>query len=145
MNPSVIAARERDRIPDVVDLFRRFARMAELPAFLAEEMRVDIEENEREYLVKAEIPGVRKEDVQVSVDGSVLTIHALMAEHKREGKAPDGHRTLVSELRHGNLSRAVHLPHEIEEKKVHARLENGILSLSCPKRSSGKQTLVAIQ
>jgi HSP20 family protein len=145
MTQSAVHARERDRIPDVVELLRRFARMAELPAFLAEELRVDIEENEREFQVRAEIPGVRKEDVQVSVDGCVLTIHTRIVEPRHDPKAQDGHRSLVAELRRGSLSRTVHLPHEIEEKKVHAKLENGILSLTCPKRVSGKQTLVAIQ
>ena len=144
MNPSVTSARERDRIPDVVDVFRRFARMAELPAFLVEELRIDVEENEREFLVRAEVPGVRKEDVQVTVDGGVLTIRTHVAEPRRD-KAQDGHRSLVSELRHGSLSRTVHLPHEIEEKKVHAKLENGVLGLTCPKRVSARQTVVSIQ
>lgn len=145
MTQPVVPTRERDRLPDVAELFRRFARMAELPAFLAEDLRLDIDENEREYRVKAEMPGVRKEDVQVTVDGTLLAIRAHAPGVKREGKADDGQRSLVSELRHGEFSRAVRLSHEIDEKKVHAKLENGILSLTCPKRASGKQTLVAIQ
>jgi HSP20 family protein len=145
MTHPVVPTRECDRLPDAAELFRRFARMAELPAFLAEDMRLDIEENDHEYRVKAEMPGVRKEDVQVTVDGTLLAIRARAEGGKREGKADDGQRTLVNELRHGEFSRAVRLSHEIEEKKVHAKLENGILSLTCRKRASGKQTLVAIQ
>jgi len=145
MAQPVVPTRERDRLPDVAELFRRFARMAELPAFLAEDLRLDIDENEREYRVKAEMPGVRKEDVQVTVDGTLLAIRAQAPGARREAKADDGQRSLISELRHGEFSRAVRLSHEIDEKKVHAKLENGILSLTCPKRASGKQTLVAIQ
>jgi HSP20 family protein len=145
MTKPAASSRERDHLPDVLELFRRFARMAELPAFLAEDMRLDIEENDREYRVKAEMPGVRKEDVQVTVDGTLLAIRARAAGARRDAKADDGMRNLVSELRHGEFSRAVRLSHEIEEKKVHAKLENGILSLTCPKRASGKQTLVAVQ
>jgi HSP20 family protein len=145
MTQHAAVRRDRDHLPDALELFRRFARMAELPAFLAEDMRLDIEENEREYRVKAEMPGVRKEDVQVTVDGTLLAIRARAGGARRDAKADDGRRSLVSELRHGEFSRAVRLSHEIEEKKVHARLEDGILSLTCPKRASGKQTLVAIQ
>jgi len=145
MTHHAATTRARDRQPDILELFRRFARMAELPAFLAEDMRLDIEENEREYRVKAEMPGVRKEDIQVTVDGTLLAIRARADGPRHDAKADDGQRNLVSELRHGEFSRAVRLSHEIEEKKVHAKLENGILSLTCPKRASGKQTLVAIQ
>jgi len=144
--PAVASSRERDRLPDVLELFRRFARMAELPAFLAEDMRLDIEENDHEYRVQAEMPGVRKEDIQVTVDGTLLAIRArAAAPARRDAKGHDGQRNIVNELRHGEFSGAVRLPREIEEKKVHARLENGILSLTCPKRASSRQTLVAIQ
>ena len=145
MTQHAAPSRDRDRLPDTLELFRRFARMADLPAFLAEDMRLDIEENDREYHVKAEMPGVRKEDIQVTVDGTLLAIRAHAPGARHDAKGGDGQRSLVSELRHGEFSRAVRLSHEIEEKKVHAKLENGILSLTCPKRASGKQTLVAIQ
>src|SRR6202007_543015 len=99
----------RNHRPPGLRLFPRFARMAELPAFLAEDMRLDIEENDREYRVKAEMPGVRKEDVQVTGDATLLAIRARADGARRDARSDYGQRNLVSELRHGEFSRAVRL------------------------------------
>jgi HSP20 family protein len=145
MSHPLSPVRERDRLPDIVELFRRFARLAEAPASSGEDLRVDLEESDKEFRVRAEIPGARKEELEVRVDGNTLTIAVRAGNGGHPPKLHDGHRVLVSELPHGNRSRSLRLPHEIEEKKVHASFEDGVLRLTCPKRTSGRQNLVAIQ
>jgi HSP20 family protein len=128
------------------DLFRRFMRMADWPSpALPEEMRIDVSENDKEYVVKAEMPGARKEDIHVSVDGSYVSIGAEVREEKKETKKGNGERALIHELRYGSMSRAFTLPHEVDEKGADARFENGILSLTLPKRGPTTSKTIAIK
>jgi HSP20 family protein len=144
--PAVVPMRERERVPDITEVFRRFVRLADLPSLIGEDLPIDVEENEKDYRVKVEIPGARKEDVQVRVDGHVLSIDVGAVEPPaQEAKSRPGHRVLINELHHGSRSRTVQLPQEIDEKRVHAAFDNGVLKLTCPKRASARQTLVAIQ
>lgn len=126
----------------VRDMLRRFGRsdwpMAHGPA----ELRVDVTENDKAYTVKAEIPGAKKEDVHVRIDGNLVSISAEVREEK-ETKG-DGERVLTRELYRGAMSRAFTLAHEIDEKESSASFENGILSLTLPKRGNAKGTTLAI-
>jgi HSP20 family protein len=112
---------------------------------LPQEMRVDVTENEKAYLVKAEMPGARKEDIHVSVDGNYVSIGAEVKEEKKETKKGNGERTLIHELRYGSMSRAFTLPHEVDEKEADAKFENGVLSLTLPKRGPTTSKTIAIK
>jgi HSP20 family protein len=125
------------------DMFRRFLRTADWPAARApNEMKLDVTENDKEYLVKAEIPGAKKEDVRVNIDGNFVSISAEVKEEK-ETKG-DGERTLMRELYYGSLARGFTLAHDVDDKQAQAKFENGILSLTLPKRAEAKGTVLKI-
>ena len=127
------------------DVFRRFLRTAEWPAMTMRapsEMKVDVTENDKSYMVKAEIPGAKKEDVSVKIDGNTVSISA---EVKEEKETKSGERVLTRERYYGSLSRAFSLTHEINEKEAQASFDNGVLSLSLPKRAEAKGTTLAIK
>ena len=106
----------------------------------ASQIRVDVTENGKEYAVHAEIPGVNKEDIQVSIEGNVVT---LRTEIKQQDKQTEGEKVLRSERYYGAVSRSFQLPADIDEAAAKARYENGVLLLTLPKKvSSAPQRLV---
>lgn len=111
---------------------------ARLPA----EMKLDVSETEQAYLVKAQIPGAKKEDVKVKIDGNFVSISAEVKEEK-EAK-DDKVRSLTRELYYGSLSRGFALEHEINEAEAQARFEQGVLTLTLPKRAEAKGTTLKI-
>ena len=109
-----------------------------LPA--ASQIRVDVKENEKEYSVHAEIPGVNKEEIQVSIEGNVVT---LRAEIRQQDKQTEDEKVLRSERYYGAVSRSFQLLADIDETAAKARYENGVLLLTLPKKvSSTPQRLV---
>lgn len=103
------------------------------PLPTASQIRIDVNENDKEFAVQAEIPGVPKEDIHVSIDGNTVT---LQAEVKQHDKQTDGERVLRSERYFGAVSRSFQLPAEIDEGAAKAKYENGILRLTLPKKIS---------
>ncbi|HPY14934.1 MAG TPA: Hsp20/alpha crystallin family protein [bacterium] len=91
--------------------------------------KVDIEENENSYLFKAELPGVKKEDVSIEIDNKVLTISGEKKE-EREEKSGNVYR---KESYSGSFSRSFTLPEHVNPDDADAKYENGILFLSIPK------------
>ncbi|MDO4796195.1 MAG: Hsp20/alpha crystallin family protein [Brachymonas sp.] len=102
-----------------------------LPA--ASQIRIDVNENDKEFVVQAEMPGVPKEDIHVSIDGNTVT---LQAEVKQHDKQTDGEHVLRSERYFGSVSRSFQLPVEIDEAAAKAKYENGVLLLTLPKKVS---------
>ena len=95
------------------------------------QIKVDVSEIDSGYQVKAEIPGVKKEDIDVRIDGDQVTISA---EVKKEAEEKKDGRVLRSERRYGYASRSFSLGCEVDEAKSAARYENGILELTLPKK-----------
>ena len=130
-----------DRIDNLFpELFRRWARPMQLvdENALHADIRVDVSENDKEYLVSAEIPGARKEDIRVSIDGNYVSI---AAEIKKEQEEKHG-RSLVRETYRGAVSRGFTLASDVDDKAAVAKLEDGVLRLTLPKREgSGSRTL----
>lgn len=111
-------------------------------ARLPGEMKLDVSETEQAYLVKAQIPGARKEDVKVKIDGNFV---AISAEVKEEKEARDDKtRSLTRELYYGSLSRGLALQHEVNETEAQASFDHGVLSLTLPKRAEAKGTTLKI-
>lgn len=106
-------------------------------------MRVDLTEKENAYLVKADIPGVRKEDINVRVDGNVVQIDAEVNREK-DTKA-EGHKLLRSERYWGSISRTFSLSHDIDDAKVQAKYADGVLTLDLPKKSSSTLKKVNVE
>src|SRR4051812_12550736 len=95
-------------------------------------MKVDVAERNGAYTVTAELPGVKKEDIQVTIDGAQVT---LTAEVKREREAAQDERVLHAERIFGKVSRTFTLPQEVDEAKAEAKFRDGVLELGLPKKS----------
>ncbi len=100
---------------------------------LPSEFKVDIKENPQSYVVHAELPGVNKEDLQVTVDQGVLTIAAEVKQHDRQ---TEDDKVVRSERYFGSVSRSFRLPLEVEQSAAKASYENGILELTLPKKQA---------
>lgn len=109
---------------------------------LPDEMRVDVGETDQAYTVRAEIPGAKKEDIVVKIEGNRVSIEAEIKEEKES--RGDGERVLVHELYRGRLARAFTLPQEVDDQQATARFDNGILTLAMPKRAGSKPTTLPI-
>ena len=110
--------------------------------FNAAGMKVDVAEKNGDYLVKAELPGVKKDDIRVSIDGAEVT---LEAEVKREKEASQDERVLHAERVYGKVSRSFTLPQEIDEAKAEAKFRDGVLELKLPKKAAVARKQVTIQ
>ena len=100
---------------------------------------MDIKESSDAYTVQAEIPGVSKDDVQVLIEGNTVTVRA---EVKQEDIQTQDEKVLRSERYYGAVSRGFQLPQEIDEAHSRARYDNGVLTLTLPKKQgSGAQRL----
>lgn len=106
-----------------------------------EKIKVDVKENDKAYTVLAEIPGVGKEDIQVSIDGNVVT---LSAEVRQQDTQTREDKLLRSERYYGAVSRAFSLPQEIDAAQAKARCDNGVLTLTLPKKQNGGSQRVRI-
>lgn len=105
----------------------------------AAQIKIDVSESEAAYTVLAEVPGVGKDDIHVSIDGSVVT---LRAEVKQHDKQSEGDKLLRSERYYGAVSRSFQLPQDIDQANAKAKYDNGVLTLTLPKKqASGSQRL----
>ncbi|OJU91536.1 MAG: heat-shock protein Hsp20 [Burkholderiales bacterium 66-5] len=106
------------------------------------QIRIDVKEDDAAYRVQAELPGVPKEDIQVSIDGAVVTLRAEVQQH--DGKK-DGEKLLRSERYFGSVARSFQLPVEVDAASAKARYDNGVLTLTLPKKLEGKVQRLAVQ
>ena len=92
-------------------------------------MPVELHEKDKEYCVKAELPGVKKEDLDIDIDKNHITINAKKEEENKE----DTKSYRKSEFRYGEFSRTVYFPDDIDIENTSAKLEHGILKIVAPK------------
>ncbi|NLY12436.1 MAG: Hsp20/alpha crystallin family protein [Gammaproteobacteria bacterium] len=100
---------------------------------LPQSIKVDIEEAGDVYKVQAELPGVKKEDIHVDIDGAIVSIKAEIQQKNSSG---EGSRNLRSERYYGSVSRRFELPSEIDLEQAEASYEEGLLHLVLPKRKA---------
>ena len=105
-------------------------------------VKVDVAEKNGAYKVTAELPGVKKEDIQVSVDGPQVT---LSAEVKQEKEATQDERVLHTERVFGKVTRSFTLPQEVDETKAEAKFRDGVLELTLPKKAAAQRKQISIQ
>ena len=98
-------------------------------------MPVELHEHEKDYCVQAELPGVKKEDLDIDIDKNHLTINAKKEE---EAEEKDAHYK-KSEFRYGEFSRTIYFPKDIDIEKTSAELEHGILKICAPKKEAEKE------
>ena len=108
----------------------------------APRMKVDVAEKNGAYQISAELPGVRKEDIQVTIDGSQVS---LSAEVKREKEVPQDERLLHTERSYGKVTRSFSLPQEVDEAKAEAKFRDGVLELTLPKKAAASRRQISIQ
>ena len=105
----------------------------------ASQIRIDVKETDKDFTVQADIPGVSKEDIHVSVEGSIVT---LRAEIRQQDRQTEGEKVLRTERYYGEVSRSFQLPSDIDEANAKAKYDNGVLCLTLPKKiSSAPQRL----
>ena len=136
-----------DPFRDMDELFRDFSPSV-WPQEQTPRMRMDVTDTEKEYTVKAEIPGVQKEDIKVAVNGNQVSLTAEIKEEKSAdgggAGGTGGSGTLRSERYYGQLHRSFTLPQEVDDDQAGARYENGVLTLTLPKKvgTGGKQLAI---
>jgi len=104
-------------------------------------MRVDVTETEAAYKVEAEIPGMKKEDIAVSIDGNTVSI---TAEVKHEKDVKEGETTLRSERYYGSMSRMLTFPLDVNPATAVAAYEGGVLTLTLPKAPGTEAKRLAV-
>jgi HSP20 family protein len=125
------------------DLFRGFfMRPVRFEGQQEVQMKVDVSEDDKAYTVHAEIPGVKKEDIHVTIDGGQVFISA---EVKNEKETKEGEKVLRSERYYGKVSRAFTLAQDVDEASAQAKYNNGVLELLLPKRITAKTRKLVIQ
>ncbi|WP_322399951.1 Hsp20/alpha crystallin family protein [Massilia luteola] len=104
--------------------------------------RLDVSETEKTFEVKAELPGVKKDDVHVSIDGQRVTIEG---ECQQANEQREGEQVVYSERSTRKYQRSFTLPAEVDDASAEARLEDGVLMLSLPKKQGGTARQLTIQ
>ena len=125
------------------DMFRRVLRpmrweVEEQPL----QIKVDVTENDKSYTVKAEVPGVKKEDINVQIDGNLVSISA---EVKREKDVKDNGKVIRSERYYGSLSRSFTLASEVDQAGASAKYTDGVLELALPKKTTTAAKKLTVQ
>jgi len=105
------------------------------------EPSVDMYEDKDKITVRAELPGMKKEDISVSLNGDTLT---LSGERKHEEEKKEG-QTYRSERYFGRFQRSITLPHQVDGKRIQARYENGVLSIEAPKSEEAKPRQIEVK
>ena len=108
----------------------------------ASQIKIDVKEDDAAYTVHAELPGVPKEDIHVSIDGNVVSLRAEVRQHDQK---KDGEKLLRSERYYGSVARSFQLPLEVDAAQAKARYDNGVLTLSLPKKQGNKTQRLAIE
>ncbi|MDO9131774.1 MAG: Hsp20/alpha crystallin family protein [Hydrogenophaga sp.] len=98
---------------------------------LPAQIKIDVKETPDAYAVEAEVPGVSREDIHVTIDGPVVT---LRAEIRQQDSQSEGEKLLRSERFYGAVSRSFQLPQDIDNAASKAKYENGVLQLTLPKK-----------
>lgn len=105
-------------------------------------IKVDVKEQDKSFVVQAEMPGIRKEDIHVSVDGSMVSISA---ERKEEKEVKEGERVLRSERYFGRVSRSFQLGQDVDDTKAAAKFTDGVLELTLPKKAAAQSRRLTIE
>lgn len=131
-----------DPFMDVNDIFRGFGMRPIMQDFKNEpQMKIDVSESDGSYVVKAEIPGVNKNDIHISVDGNMVSISAEVKKEKEEKK---GETVIRSERYFGKVSRSFTLTDQVDSDKVQAKYANGVLEVNMPKKANGSKKAITV-
>ena len=125
------------------DIFRGFFRPVRFEGVSQQmQIKLDITENEKDYTVHAEIPGVKKDDIHVTIDGNQVSVSAEVRKEKEE---KEGEKVLRSERYYGKVFRSFTLGHDIDDAAAKAKYSDGVLELTLPKKAGVAAKKLAIQ
>ncbi len=125
------------------DLFRGFLmRPVRFEGQPEVQIKMDVSEDEKAYTVHAEIPGVKKDDIHVNIDGNQVSISA---EVRNEKEVKEGETLLRSERYYGSVSRAFSLAQDVDESAAQAKYNEGVLELTLPKKKAASSRKLVIQ
>ena len=129
------AIKRYDPFGELDDMFKGFwlrpMRLdMEMPQQL--QMKLDVKSSDGAYTVSAELPGVKKDDIKVDIDGNRVTISA---EVKKESEEKKGEEVIRSERYYGALSRTFMLDADVDDAKAEAKYADGVLKLTLPKKA----------
>lgn len=130
-----------DSIADMLENFGRGVFFAPLrtPKNNTPQMKVDVTEADKTYTLRAELPGVKKEDINISIEGNKVSLRAEVKQQKSEKQ---GESLLQQECYYGNFYRSFALAQDIDEGQAQAKYTDGILELTLPKKAgSGPRRL----
>ena len=108
----------------------------------ASQFRVDVTENDNAYTLRAEVPGVKKDDIQITIDGDTV---AIGAEVKNEKEVKNGERVLRTERYYGKVYRAFTLGQPVDETSAAPKYADGVLELTLPKTAAVQAKRITIQ
>lgn len=132
-----------DPFGDFDDLFKGFfMRPVLFEGKPQMQIKMDLMEDDNAYTVHADIPGVKKEDIHVSIEGNQVSISAETKTEKEEKK---GEKVLRSERYFGKVARSFTLAHDVDEAKAQAKYNDGVLELTLPKKAASSAKKLAIQ
>jgi HSP20 family protein len=137
-----ISRYEPYEVSDPLDnLFRGFFRPVQMDKEMPQ-IRMDVKEDEKSYAVHADMPGVVKDDIHVTIDGNTVSISA---EVKKNTEQKEGEKVLRRERYFGRVSRSFALEHEVDEATASARYQDGVLELVLPKKTAASAKRLNIQ
>jgi HSP20 family protein len=116
---------------DAIERFWSPARMGEPGT--ARSPALDVAESDRSYTVKLEMPGVAKEDVKIAIEGRQVSVQA---HNERADERKEGERVVYRERSARSYARSFTLPTDVDQAESSAKLENGVLTLTLPKRAA---------
>ncbi len=108
----------------------------------ARQFRIDVSEQNGAYQILADLPGVKKEDIRISVDGDVVSISA---ETRNEKESKEGQRLVRSERYFGKYSRSFRLGQDLDEAAAQAKYADGVLELVLPKKAAPATRQISVQ
>ncbi len=116
------------------DVFEGFFRPVLSKNHAAPQIKLDVQEDQKQYTIHANIPGVKKEDIHVEVDGNIVNISAEM---HREEEEKEETKVIRSERYFGKVSRSFALDTDLDETQAEAEYKDGVLELVLPKKAGG--------
>ena len=106
------------------------------------QIKVDVQESDGAFTVHSEVPGVSRDDLHVSIDGSVVSLRAEVRQHDQQS---EGTKVLRSERYFGSVARSFQLPAEVDAAQAKAKYDNGVLTLTLPKKQAGNAQRLVIE
>jgi HSP20 family protein len=132
-----------DPFGELDDLFKGFfVRPVMFEGKPQMQIKMDLKEKDDAYVVHADIPGVKKEDIHVSIDGNQVSISA---ETRMEKEEKEGEKVLRSERYVGKVARSFSLAHDVDEAKSQAKYADGVLELTLPKKAASQAKKLAVE